>query len=87
MEQRARFVLEAQQKRFKMSELCYRYGISRKAATSGSSGTTVAAFRPARIVLEILELTPTLLRRRSLSAFCRRVERIHRSVRSRCVST
>ena len=30
MEQRARFVLEAQQKRFKMSELCYRYGISRK---------------------------------------------------------
>ena len=30
MEQRARFVLEARQKRFTMSELCYRYGISRK---------------------------------------------------------
>ena len=30
MEQRARFVLEALQKRFTMSELCYRYGVSRK---------------------------------------------------------
>jgi transposase InsO family protein len=30
MEQRARFVLEALEGRFTMSELCYRYGISRK---------------------------------------------------------
>ena len=30
MEQRARFVLDAREKRFTMSELCYRYGISRK---------------------------------------------------------
>ena len=30
MEQRARFVLDALQKRFTMSELCYRYGVSRK---------------------------------------------------------
>lgn len=30
MEQRARFVLEALQKRFSMSELCERYGVSRK---------------------------------------------------------
>jgi transposase InsO family protein len=30
MEQRARFVLEALQKRFTMSELCERYGVSRK---------------------------------------------------------
>jgi len=30
MEQRARFVLEAVQRHFTMSELCYRYGVSRK---------------------------------------------------------
>lgn len=30
MEQRARFVLEALQRKFTMSELCYRYGVSRK---------------------------------------------------------
>jgi putative transposase len=30
MEERARFVLEALERRFTMTELCYRYGISRK---------------------------------------------------------
>src|SRR5690606_22528417 len=30
MEQRARFVLDALERRFSMTELCYRYGISRK---------------------------------------------------------
>lgn len=59
MEQRARFVLDALQGVFTMSELCHRYGVSRKTGYSGSTDITTTVCPDAEIDRELRGLIQT----------------------------